>query len=99
MSRLQEKINADQVYFIAEMSANHANDLDIALKIVEEAAKAGADCLKIQTYTADSLTLDCDADCFMIKGGLWDGQRLYDLYSDASMPWEWHESIKRNAMR
>ena len=95
MSRLQEKINSDQVYFIAEMSANHANDLDIALKIVEEAAKAGADCLKIQTYTADSLTLDCDADCFMIKGGLWDGQRLYDLYSDASMPWEWHEPIKK----
>lgn len=95
MSRLQEKINADQVYFIAEMSANHANDLDIALKIVEEAAKAGADCLKIQTYTADSLTLDCDADCFIIKGGLWDGQRLYDLYSDASMPWEWHEPIKK----
>lgn len=95
MSRLQEKINADQVYFIAEMSANHANDLDIALKIVEEAAKAGADCLKVQTYTADSLTLDCDADCFMIKGGLWDGQRLYDLYSDASMPWEWHEPIKK----
>lgn len=95
MSRLQEKINADQVYFIAEMSANHANDLDIALKIVEEAAKAGADCLKIQTYTADSLTLDCDADCFMIKGGLWDGRRLYDLYSDASMPWEWHEPIKK----
>lgn len=95
MSRLQEKINADQVYFIAEMSANHANDLDIALKIVEEAAKAGANCLKIQTYTADSLTLDCDADCFMIKGGLWDGRRLYDLYSDASMPWEWHEPIKK----
>lgn len=95
MSRLQEKINADQVYFIAEMSANHANDLDIALKIVEEAAKAGANCLKIQTYTADSLTLDCDADCFMIKGGLWDGRRFYDLYSDASMPWEWHEPIKK----
>lgn len=94
MSRLQEKINAGQVYFIAEMSANHANDLDIALKIVEEATHAGADCLKIQTYTADSLTLDCDADCFIIKGGLWDGQRLYDLYSDASMPWEWHEPIK-----
>lgn len=94
MSRLQEKIKANQVYFIAEMSANHANDLDIALRIVEEAAQAGADCLKIQTYTADSLTLDCDKEWFMIKDGLWDGQRLYDLYSDASMPWEWHEPIK-----
>ena len=95
MSHLLKKINSDQVYFIAEMSANHANNLDIALRIVEEAAKAGADCLKVQTYTADSLTLDCDNDYFMIKGGLWDGQRLYDLYSDASMPWEWHEPIKK----
>ena len=94
MSRLLEKINSNQVYFIAEMSANHANDLSIALRIVEEAAKAGADCLKVQTYTADSLTLDCDNDYFMIKDGLWDGQRLYDLYSDASMPWEWHDPIK-----
>lgn len=95
MSRLLEKINSNQVYFIAEMSANHANDLNIALRIVEEAAKAGADCLKVQTYTADSLTLDCDNDYFMIKDGLWDGQRLYDLYSDASMPWEWHDPIKK----
>ena len=95
MSRLLEKINSNQVYFIAEMSANHTNDLNIALRIVEEAAKAGADCLKVQTYTADSLTLDCDSDYFMIKGGLWDGQRLYDLYNDASMPWEWHDPIKK----
>lgn len=95
MSRLLEKINSNQVYFIAEMSANHANDLNIALRIVEEAAKAGADCLKVQTYTADSLTLDCDSDYFMIKGGLWDGQRLYDLYNNASMPWEWHDPIKK----
>lgn len=94
MDRLQEKIKANQIYFIAEMSANHANNLDIALKIVEEAARAGADCLKVQTYTADSLTLDCDKEWFTVKGGLWDGQRLYDLYNDASMPWEWHEPIK-----
>lgn len=94
MSHLLEKINSNKVYFIAEMSANHANDINIALRIVEEAARAGADCLKVQTYTADSLTLDCDADCFMIKDGLWEGQRLYDLYKDASMPWEWHGPIK-----
>lgn len=94
MSHMMEKVASGQPYFIAEMSANHGNDLNLALEIVEAAAKAGADCLKIQTYTADTLTLDCDNEYFRIKGGLWDGQRLYDLYTDASMPWEWHEPIQ-----
>ena len=94
-SRMAEKVAAGQVYFIAEMSANHGNDLDLALQIVQEAANAGADCLKVQTYTADSLTLDCEAEAFMIRGGLWDGRRLYELYSEASMPYEWHEPIKK----
>ncbi|MEI3307780.1 MAG: N-acetylneuraminate synthase family protein [Eggerthella lenta] len=92
---MYEKIRRDEVYFIAEMSANHGNDLDTALAIVEAAAQAGADCLKVQTYTADTLTLDCDNEYFRIEGGLWDGRRLYDLYANASFPWEWHEPVKR----
>ena len=94
MSRLYEKINSGDVYIIAEMSANHGGSLDNALKIVREAAKAGADCLKIQTYTADSLTIDCDNDYFKIKGGLWDGYKLYNLYTDAGTPYEWQPKIK-----
>lgn len=68
--------------------------MDNALKIVREAAKAGADCLKIQTYTADSLTIDCDNQYFKIKGGLWDGYKLYDLYRDAGTPYGWQKRIK-----
>ena len=94
MNRMSDKLAAGEVYFIAEMSANHGNDLDVALKIAEEAAKSGADCLKVQTYTADTLTLDCDNEHFTIKGGLWDGRRLYELYAEASFPWKWHEPVK-----
>lgn len=94
MSRLYEKINKGEVYFIAEMSANHAGKLENALEIVREAARIGADCLKIQTYTADTLTIDCDNEYFKVKGGLWDGYKLHDLYKDANTPWEWHQAIK-----
>jgi len=90
---IYEKITSG-VYFIAEMSANHAGRLDNALEIVHAAKDAGADCLKIQTYTADTMTIDCDNEYFRIKGGLWDGYKLYDLYNEASTPWEWHEVIK-----
>lgn len=92
--RLLEKIQKGKVYTIAEMSANHAGNLDYALKTVEAAKDAGADCLKIQTYTADTMTIDCDNDYFKIKEGLWEGYTLYDLYSEASMPWEWQSIIK-----
>lgn len=82
------------VYTIAEMSANHAGKLENALEIVRQAKQAGADCLKIQTYTADTLTLDCDNEYFRIQGGLWDGYTLYDLYKEAYTPWEWQPAIK-----
>ncbi len=94
MFNLFNKINNNEVYVIAEMSANHAGNLDYALELVRKAREAGADCLKIQTYTADTLTIDCDNEYFKIKGGLWDGYKLYDLYGDANTPWEWHKAIK-----
>lgn len=95
MFSLYEKINYGSVYIIAEMSANHAGSLENAVELVRGAAKAGADCLKIQTYTADSLTIDCDKEYFQIKEGLWKGYNLYQLYKSANTPWEWHEAIKK----
>ncbi len=95
MFRLFDKTAADEVYIIAEMSANHGGNLENALEIVRQAKEAGADCVKIQTYTADSLTIDCDNELFKINGGLWDGYKLYDLYREAGTPYEWHEIIKK----
>lgn len=95
MFRLFDKIAKNEVYMIAEMSANHGGSLENALEIVRRAAEAGADCVKIQTYTADSLTIDCDREYFKIEGGLWDGYQLYDLYKEAGTPYEWHERIKK----
>jgi len=82
------------IYTIAEMSANHAGKLENALAIVHAAKKSGADCLKIQTYTPDSMTINCDNEYFKIKGGLWDGYDLYQLYREASTPWDWQPKIK-----
>lgn len=94
MFHIFDKIANNEVYVIAEMSANHGGSLETALRIVRESAAAGADCLKIQTYTADSITIDCDTEDFQIHGGLWDGYKLYNLYTDAGTPYEWHARIK-----
>lgn len=80
-------------YIIAELSANHNGRLETALSIIDEAKKAGADAIKLQTYRPDTITLNSDADDFKIKGGLWDGRTLYELYEEAHMPWEWHKPL------
>ncbi len=81
-------------FIIAELSANHLHNLDIALQTVEAAANAGVDAFKIQTLTADTMTIDCDNEYFTInKGTLWDGRTLYDLYSETPLPYEWHQPI------
>lgn len=86
-------------YIIAELSANHNGKLENAFRIIEEAKKAGADAVKLQTYTADTITLNSDAEEFQIRGGLWDGKTLYQLYQEAHMPWEWHKPLFEHARR
>ncbi len=84
-------------YIIAELSANHNGDINRAYQIMEEAKKAGADAIKLQTYTHDTITIDCDTEDFQIRGGLWDGQTLYHLYKNAHMPWDWHKPLFEKA--
>jgi len=87
-------------YIVAEMSANHNQDYDEAVKIVEAAAAAGADAVKLQTYTPDTLTIDCDREHFQIgEGTIWQGQNLYRLYSQAYTPWKWQPELKKVADR
>ncbi|ADN08185.1 pseudaminic acid synthase [Sulfurimonas autotrophica] len=87
-------LQKDGVYIIAELSANHGGKIEIAKKTIKAAKEIGANCIKLQTYTADTMTLDCKKDDFIVKGGtLWDGKSLYELYQEAYTPWEWHEEL------
>lgn len=84
-------------YIVAEMSGNHNHDLCRALRIIDAAKAAGADAVKLQTYRADTITIDHHSDEFIVKGGLWNGRRLYELYEEAHTPWEWHAPIFEHA--
>jgi pseudaminic acid synthase len=81
------------VFIIAELSANHNGSIDTAIETIKAAKRAGANCIKLQTYTADTITIDSRKDDFLIKGTIWDGKNLYDLYQEAYTPWEWHEQL------
>ena len=84
-------------YIIAEMSANHAGKIDIAKEIIYKAKESGADCIKLQTYTPDTLTINSDKKFFQIENGTWKGKNLYELYKNAYTPWEWQEELKNEA--
>jgi len=87
-------LNGAQTLIIAELSANHGHDIEIAKETIRAAKKAGADAIKLQTYTADTLTLECNKEDFIVKGGtLWDTQTLYSLYQEAYTPWAWHKEL------
>ena len=92
---------AHKPFIIAELSGNHNQDLSLAMRMIDEAATAGVDAIKLQTFTADSLTLDCDQPDFLIKekNSLWFGQRLHDLYKKASTPYEWHAKLFNHAQK
>lgn len=90
----REISDASRTFIIAEISANHGNDINIVKKMIKEAKEIGSDAIKMQTYTPDTITIDCNNEYFQIdKGTLWDGRTLYDLYKEAYMPWEWQEEL------
>ena len=91
--------NTRPPFVIAEVSANHNGSLDRALATISSAKECGADAVKIQTYTADTMTIDCDLPEFVIKGGLWNGYKLYDLYKWAQTPYEWHKPLFDHAKK
>lgn len=86
-------------YIIAEMSANHAGSIERALELIHVAKEAGADCVKIQTYTPDTMTIDCSNEFFQIEEGTWKGENLYSLYQKAYTPWEWQEQLRDEAVK
>ena len=85
------------IFIIAELSANHNGSLETAIETIKAAKRAGANCIKFQTYTADTMTIDCDKDDFVIKGTIWEGKNLHKLYQEAYTPWEWHEELMKVA--
>ena len=87
----------EKPYIIAELSANHNGSLDRAKLSIKIAKECGVDAVKIQTYNADTMTIDCDKNDFIVKGGLWDGEKLYNLYSKAHTPFDWHSELYRYA--
>lgn len=91
------EIGKNGVFIIAELSANHNGSLETAIETVKAAKRAGADCIKLQTYTADTITIDSKKEDFLIKGTIWEGKNLYQLYQEAYTPWEWHETIFKAA--
>lgn len=103
--KLQIKIDSRSIghgcppYVVAEMSGNHNHDLNRALKIIDAAKVAGADAIKLQTYRADTITIDHDSEEFTVQGGLWAGRRLYELYEEAHTPWAWHAPLFEHARR
>ncbi len=90
-------LNTSEVFIIAELSANHNGSFETAIETIRAAKRAGANCIKLQTYTADTMTIDCDKDDFTIKGTIWDGANLHELYQQAYTPWEWHKELFRVA--
>ncbi|WP_241676557.1 pseudaminic acid synthase [Flavobacterium pectinovorum] len=100
-NKMMKKINIDKTiigegypcFIIAELSANHNGSIETAIETIRAAKRAGADCIKLQTYTADTITIDSDKDDFLIKGTIWGGKNLHKLYQEAYTPWEWHEEL------
>jgi pseudaminic acid synthase len=90
-------IGKEKVFIIAELSANHNGSFDIAKETIKAAKEAGANAIKLQTYTPDTITIDCKKNDFIIKGTIWDGKTLYELYKEAYTPWEWHKDLFRIA--
>jgi pseudaminic acid synthase len=89
--------NDSKVFIIAELSANHNGSIEVALETIKAAKRAGANCIKFQTYTADTITIDSNKVDFLIKGTIWEGKNLYKLYEEAFTPWEWHEALFKAA--
>jgi N-acetylneuraminate synthase len=86
-------------YIIAELSANHNGSLERAFQTIDAAHRCGASAIKLQTYTADTMTIDSDRQEFLVRGGLWDGYKLYDLYKWAETPYEWHQAMFAHARK
>ena len=93
MKNFSRFFSLSRPFIIAEAGVNHGGNLKNAIKYVDIAKQAGADAIKIQTYTPDTMTINCEKEDFIIKGGIWDGYSLYQLYKEAHTPYEWHEEL------